>query len=156
MNPIEEKGQHVNPEDVLAGVQLQREIEQAAFRVSAEHGGKPYEAPSQRVGSFLGGSVPVKGAKPAPTYARGVIEAPIAECFPPFVSESLAQALPLLGRKLKGFDDPNALMTAPETRCKRALPRMASLLKSFPVTGYILAGKAPASQVASCLPPAMA
>ena len=102
--------------DVLAGVQLQREIEQAAFRVSAEHGGKPYEAPSQRVGSFLGGSVPVKGAKPAPTYARGVIEAPIAECFPSFVSESLAQALPLLGRKLKGFDDPNALMTAPETR----------------------------------------
>ena len=102
--------------DVLAGVQLQREIEQAAFRVSAEHGGKPYEAPSQRVGSFLGGSAPVKGAKPAPTYARGVIEASIAECFPSFVSESLAQALPLLGRKLKGFDDTNALMTAPETR----------------------------------------
>ena len=45
-----------------------------------------------------------------------MIEAPIAECFPSFVSESLAQALPLLGRKLKGFDDPNALMTAPETR----------------------------------------
>ena len=50
----------------------------------------------------------MKGAKPAPTYARGVVEAPIAECFPPFVSESLTQALPLLGRKLKGFDDPNA------------------------------------------------
>ena len=68
------------------------------------------------MGCFLGGSAPVKCAKPAPTYARGVIEAPIAECFPSFVSESLAQALPLLGRKLKGFDDPNALMTAPETR----------------------------------------
>lgn len=40
--------------DVLAGVQLQREIEQAAFRVSAEHGGKPYEAPSQARGKFSG------------------------------------------------------------------------------------------------------
>ena len=106
-------------EDVLAGVQLQREIEQAAFRVSAEHGGKPYEAPAQRVGSFLGTAPapsPNSGKAPKPTYARGVVEAPIAECFPGFVSEALAQALPLLGRKLKGFDNPNALMTAPETR----------------------------------------
>ena len=106
-------------DDVLAGVHLQREIEQAAYRVSAEHGGKPYEAPSQRVGAFLGGASaagPNSGKAPKPTYARGVVEAPIAECFPSFVSDSLAQALPLLGRKLKGFDDPNALLTAPETR----------------------------------------
>ena len=102
--------------DVLAGVQLQRSIEQAAFRVSAEHGGKPYQAPAQRVGSFLGAASQKGKGGPEPTYARGVVEAPIAECFPAFVSESLAQALPLLGRKLKGFDDPNALMTAPETR----------------------------------------
>lgn len=102
--------------DVLAGVQLQRSIEQAAFRVSAEHGGKPYQAPAQRVGSFLGTASQKGKGGPGPTYARGVVEAPIAECFPAFVSESLAQALPLLGRKLKGFDDPNALMTAPETR----------------------------------------
>ena len=107
-------------EDVLAGVELQRSIERAAFRVSAEHGGKPYEAPAQSVGSFLeaAGKQAAKG-KPAsvsPTYGRGVIEAPIAECFPEFVSRSLAEALPLLGRKLKGFDNPGALMTAPETR----------------------------------------
>lgn len=102
--------------DVLAGVQLQRSIEQAAFRVSAEHGGKPYQAPAQRVGSFLGTASQKGKGGPEPTYARGVVEAPIAECFPAFVSESLAQALPLLGHKLKGFDDPNALMTAPETR----------------------------------------
>ena len=102
--------------DVLAGVQLQRSIERAAFRVSAEHGGKPYEAPAQRVGDFLGKGIEAGGWDVEPTYARGVVEAPLAECFPDFVSESLAAALPLLGRKLKGFDNPNALMTAPETR----------------------------------------
>ena len=125
--------------DVLAGVDLQRSIEQAAYRLSLAHGGKPYQAPAQRVGDFLtrqkdtrvsgsAGCAPCRsgGASPAaapssggqvqPTYGRGVVQAPIAECLPGFVGESLASALPLLGRKLKGFDNPDALMTAPETR----------------------------------------
>ncbi len=115
--------------DVLAGVELQRTIEQAAFRLSLECGGEPYQAPAQRVGDFLRGQgaatanpaashqrhAPAK-AQVKPTYGRGVVEAPLAECFPGFVGESLAAALPLLGRKLKGFDHPDALMTAPETR----------------------------------------
>ena len=32
------------------------------------------------------------------------------------MSDSLAQALPLFAQKLKGFDNPQALLTAPETR----------------------------------------
>ncbi len=108
--------------DVLAGVELQRRVEQAAFRLSLESGGKPYQAPAQRVGDFLRGqgaaAAPESSAarQVQPTYGRGVVEAPLAECLPGFVSESLASALPLLGRKLKGFDSPDALMTAPETR----------------------------------------
>lgn len=120
-------------EDVLAGVQLQRSIEQAAYRVSLENGGKPYQAPAQRVGDFLksqGANASDSQSKaavqasdqaersdaPKATYGRGVVEAPISECLPSFVAESLAEALPLLGRKLHGFDNPAALMTAPETR----------------------------------------
>lgn len=138
--------------DVLAGVALQRSIEQAAFRVSQEQGGQPYQAPCQRVGDFLasyqaaahravesstsvssaascadlpaaassGSSftsiTPHSNIQPQPTYARGVVEAPVAQCFPPFVTQALAEALPLMGRKLKGFDHPQALLTAPETR----------------------------------------
>ncbi len=108
--------------DVLAGVELQRCVERAAFRLSLEHGGQPYQAPAQRVGDFLRGqgaaSAPASSAarQVQPTYGRGVVEAPLAECLPGFVSDSLASALPLLGRKLKGFDSPDALMTAPETR----------------------------------------
>ena len=51
-----------------------------------------------------------------PTYPCGVVNAPIKDCFPSFVSDSLAQALPLFAQKLKGFDNPRALLTAPETR----------------------------------------
>lgn len=109
-------------DDVLAGTELQRSIEQAAFRVSQQAGGAPYQAPCQSVGSFLQAAgqgaepVPVTASTVLPTYGRGVVEAPIAECFPSYVARSLAEALPLLGRKLKGFDEPNALLTAPETR----------------------------------------
>ena len=54
--------------------------------------------------------------KVRPSYGRGTFNASIAECLPTFVSDALAQALPLMGKKLPHFDDPCAIMTAPETR----------------------------------------
>lgn len=50
------------------------------------------------------------------TYRRGVKEVSLLECLPDFVVESLAQALPLFDKKLKGFAYPYAVMIAPETR----------------------------------------
>lgn len=124
-------------DDVLAGVAFQRSIEQAAYELSLKQGGKPYQAPAQTVGAFLahykhkqGGDgvahadadkvtpVTAAGAYPLPqtTYQRGVVEAPLVECLPDFVVESLAIALPLLDKKLVGFAQPEAVMIAPETR----------------------------------------
>ena len=40
----------------------------------------------------------------------------IAQCLPSFVVESMKAALPILGRRLQGFDSGDALLTAPETR----------------------------------------
>ncbi len=39
-----------------------------------------------------------------------------AECLPPFVADTIAEALPLLGQKLRGYDDPDAVLTAVESR----------------------------------------
>ncbi len=131
-------------DDVLAGVAFQRSLEHAAYRAVCRRGGKPYQAPAQTVGSFLdqyyqkhGKELDVHShaqdstlcsagmhyaheAKPGciahTTYRRGVIETPLSDCLPDFVVESLAQALPLLDRKLKGFAAPQAVMIAPETR----------------------------------------
>lgn len=124
-------------DDVLAGVAFQRSIEQAAYELSLKQGGKPYQAPAQTVGAFLahykhkqGGDgvahadadkvtpVTTAGVYPLPqtTYQRGVVEAPLVECLPDFVVESLASALPLLDKKLVGFAQPEAVMIAPETR----------------------------------------
>ena len=124
-------------DDVLAGVAFQRSIEQAAYELSLKQGGKPYQAPAQTVGAFLahykhkqGGDgvahadadkvTPITAAGayslPQTTYQRGVVEAPLVECLPDFVVESLASALPLLDKKLVGFAQPEAVMIAPETR----------------------------------------
>ena len=40
--------------DVLAGVGLQRAVEQRAYPVAPEQGGAPYQAPAPTVGAFLG------------------------------------------------------------------------------------------------------
>ena len=107
----------VGPEDygsagALAGVEFQRTIEQAAFRL----GGGAYLAPVQRVADFLEGRPTIGFGEVLPTYRPGVAMGEIEPCFPAFVAESLAEALPRLGGLLKGFDHGDALLTAPETR----------------------------------------
>ncbi|MBQ3661439.1 MAG: hypothetical protein II907_05350, partial [Firmicutes bacterium] len=112
----------VRPEDFgsshpLAGVEFQRKYERLAF----EAGGSDYKAPAQRVGVFLGGENDTRGLSPCdvlpqPTYRPGVKWTDLHKCLPDFVSRSLEEALPMLGRKLKGFDAPEAVMTGIEAR----------------------------------------
>ena len=99
--------------DPLSGIAFQRHWERAAF----ELGGGDWHAPSQTVGSFLKRKDRnPKDAVVEPSYALGVREADLRDCLPGFVSESLEEALPLLGRKLKGFDSNGAVMTGVEAR----------------------------------------
>ena len=99
-------------EDVLAGVQLQREMEDAAYRL----GGGNYFAPAQRVGDFLAHRASEAPGKVDPTYLPGVTWCDLHGCLPLFVCQALEEGIPALGRKLKGFDDPDAVLTAVETR----------------------------------------
>ena len=97
--------------DPLAGVALQRRIESAAYRVSGS-----YRAPCQRVGDFLTHTPSVCFGGVRPSYRPGVAAGDIAACLPPFITDNLRFALPKLGQRLRGFDSPDALLTAPETR----------------------------------------
>ena len=97
-------------EDPLRGMEWQRSIEQRAFLAA----GGTYRAPAQTVGDFL--SVPAVSPVVETTYLPGTVPADLHEILPEQVCSVLEQALPLLGRKLKGFDAPEAVMTAPETR----------------------------------------
>ncbi len=98
--------------DTLAGVAFQRELEDAAYRL----GGGSYAAPAQRVEDFLAHRRSNGAGKVAPTYLPNVRWCDLHDCLPPFVCEALEEGLPALGRKLKGFDAPDAVLTAVETR----------------------------------------
>lgn len=107
-------------EHPLAGVELQRRVERAAYEAALAAGGAPYQAPAQTVGDFLAGEPsmgPATGKRAVnPTYARGVAWCDLRECLPPFVADAIAVALPFLDRRLRGFADPAAVMTGVEAR----------------------------------------
>jgi len=105
----------VSPEDFgngwRDGVAFQRKIETAAY----VRGGGAYRAPASTVGALLGISASGRAAV-EPTYPLGVKETDLAVLFPAQITALLRAALPILGKRLAGFDDPAAFLTAPETR----------------------------------------
>lgn len=107
----------VTPEDFgggspLAGVAFQRRLEEAAYAL----GGGGYRAPAQRVEDFLARRPSAGPGRVRPSYRPGVAWTDIHGCLPPFVSAALEEALPILGRKLRGYDAPDAVLTAVESR----------------------------------------
>ncbi len=107
----------VGPEDFpsehpLAGVEFQRQWEQAAFVA----GGSNYFAPAQRVQDFLNRKPSEKHGAIAPTYQPGVSYGTLDGALPDFVLQTLRDALPVLDRKVKGFAAPDAILTGVETR----------------------------------------
>ncbi len=115
-------------EGVLAGMFWQREIERACFAV----GGGDYTAPAQRVGDFLSARSSEAPGAVKPTYRPGVRWCDLHAVLPPAITDALERAIPALGKILRGFDDPDAVLTAPETRSSSPVRilRDASTLQS--------------------------
>ena len=99
-------------DDVLAGIELQRSCEQAAFAA----GGGGFAAPAQLVGDFLAGRSSAAAGSVAPTYPRGVAWGEVSGCLPDYIADTLRAALPLMARKLPFFKAEDAVLTAVETR----------------------------------------
>ena len=98
--------------DVLGGVAFQEQLERAAFRA----GGENYHAPAQRVEDFLAHRPSTALGAVQPTYKPGVTLCDLHDVLPERITKVLENALPELDRRLRGFADPDAVMTAPETR----------------------------------------
>lgn len=95
----------------FGGVALQRAIERAAFAQSGS-----YRAPCQRVGDFLADRPSAGCGAVEPTYPVGVSYGEAAKSLPVFAQRMLRDSLLAFGRKIRGFDAPDALLTGPETR----------------------------------------
>ncbi|TFY99712.1 NAD(P)/FAD-dependent oxidoreductase [Ramlibacter rhizophilus] len=98
--------------DPLAGVRLQRELESRAF----ELGGGNYDAPGQLVGDFIAGRASTAFGEVIPSYKPGVRLGDLQPSLPAFAIEAIREALPVFGRKIRGFDRHDAVLTGVETR----------------------------------------
>ena len=98
------------PGDPLAGMALQRAIEERAFTL----GGGGFVAPAQRVEDFLArrGSSTVL----ASSYRPGVMAADLAEALPPAIVEAIRAALVRVERRMHGFAGSEAQLVGVETR----------------------------------------
>ncbi len=95
-------------DDVLAGIELQRQIEKRAFDIG---GGL---VPTQTVGEILG--IPFDEKRVTPTVKPGTVAANIYDVLPKDIADSLVLGIKAFGQKIKGFDAPYAMLTFPETR----------------------------------------
>ncbi len=94
--------------DIFAGIEFQREIEKRAF--TAADGFVPFCT----VGDLSG--IDNACGHVLPTVKPKAVKTDINSVLPEFIVDSLKSAMPLFGKKIKGFDNPNAILTFPETR----------------------------------------
>ena len=123
----------------LSGIVLQRQLESAAFEV----GGGGYLAPAQRVGDFLAQRPSTQLGEVKPSYQPGVTPTDLSRVLPEYAITAMREALPVFGRKIKGYDLPDAVMTGVETRTSSPLriERNDSDLQSPNCTGLYPAGE---------------
>ncbi len=130
----------VNPEDfpsndVLAGCELQRIIEQNAYNICKG------VVPLTTVGEFVFGKAP-NITKVKPTVKPSYAFADLRKIFPSFVTDSLKQGILEFDKKIKGFADESAVITAPETRSSSPVRILrGENLQSINVNGLYPAGE---------------
>jgi hypothetical protein len=100
------------PEHTLAGIDLQRALEEKAFHL----GGDNYNAPAQLVGDFLNNNPSQKLGDVTPSYQPGVTLGDLSQALPDFAIAAIREAIPAFDRKIKGFAMNDAILTGVETR----------------------------------------
>ncbi len=100
------------PGHALAGLDLQRQLESHAYVL----GGSDYRAPGQLVGDFVAGRASTALGSVEPSYTPGVTLGDLSSALPAYAIEAMREAFPAFGRKIKGFDTHDAVLTGVETR----------------------------------------
>lgn len=107
----------VTPDDfgsdhILAGIELQRKIEQRAFKVA----GECYKAPTTTMVAFMENRAAEVSSSVKPSYALGTVAISPEEYLPSYITDSLRGAIVDFENWMGGFYLSSAAMTGPETR----------------------------------------
>ncbi|PQA76672.1 NAD(P)/FAD-dependent oxidoreductase [Rhodoferax sp. TS-BS-61-7] len=122
----------------MSGIAFQRQLESGAYTL----GGGTYEAPGQLVGDFIAAKPSTEFGSVTPSYKPGVKLGDLAPSLPGYAIAALREALPAFGKKIKGFDMADAVLTGVETRTSSPIkmPR-GDDLQSTNVRGLYPAGE---------------
>ncbi|MBM5574428.1 NAD(P)/FAD-dependent oxidoreductase [Deefgea sp. CFH1-16] len=111
----------INPSDypggAMAGIEFQRQLESQAYVL----GGENYNAPAQLVGDFLAGRASNSVGAVEPSYKPGVNWTDLAAALPDYAITAMREALPAFGKKIRGYDMHDAVLTGVETRTSSPL-----------------------------------
>ena len=100
------------PGHPLAGIALQRKLEQQAFKL----GGENYHAPAQLIGDFLSGKPSTELGDVKPSYTPNIKLTDLALALPEFAVAAIREAIPAFDKQIKGFAKADGLLTGVETR----------------------------------------
>ena len=100
------------PGSPLAGFEFQRALESHAYTL----GGSNYQAPGQLVGDFIAGKASTQLGGVEPSYKPGVLLGDLRSALPAYAIAAMREALPIFGKKIRGFDMHDAVLTGVETR----------------------------------------
>lgn len=126
-----------DPADPLAGIYLQRKIEEAAYTA----GESAYRAPAQRLMDFL--NQRDSSSLPKTSYHPGIVPCRMENIFPPFIAQTLLVGLRKIIQRIPEFGHPDAVMIAAETRTSAPVRMMRdpATLESPSVAGIYPAGE---------------
>ncbi|OYO26617.1 NAD(P)/FAD-dependent oxidoreductase [Janthinobacterium sp. PC23-8] len=127
------------PGDPLAGIALQRELEERAFAL----GGGNYDAPGQLVGDFVAGRASTEFGSVVPSYKPAVHLTDLASALPEYAITALREAFPAFNKQIKGYYKADAVLTGVETRTSSPIriKRRDDNLQSLNTRGLFPAGE---------------
>ena len=128
-----------NPGHPLAGIALQRRLEEGAFAL----GGGTYDAPAQLMGDFVKGRASTALGGVIPSLKPGVHLTDLAAALPDYAIVALKEAFPAFDKQIKGYYQEDALLTGVETRTSSPIriKRRDDDLQSLNTRGLFPAGE---------------
>ncbi len=87
------------PEHPLAGIALQRQLEELAYKI----GGENYHAPAQLIGDFLQGKSSEQLGEVNSSYTPGITLTDLSKVVPKYVIDAIQEAIPAFDKTIKGF-----------------------------------------------------
>lgn len=133
---------NVTPDDFkgdspLEGMYFQKMLEQEAFKL----GGSNYFAPIQRFEDFRNNKKSTFIGEIKPTYKPGVTLSNLNEILPDFVSKTLVEGIEYFEKSIKGFANPDAILTGVETRSSSPVQITRNEKKESNISGLYPCGE---------------